>query len=214
VLFLVPFCALLDQNGRYLIEKCVLCVAPSIQACCFVYKLNLILVGLVLFLRLTYKLRLHIQVFSEACDRLKLPLSFYCEEVLLVGNPMMEGGAQSAREVDEIAKLFNVRPAVAVGIEATCSRVASMMPHCRILHLAMHGNLDEKQSENAYVPGVLVLGAGDGTYIYTQFHCQTYNYYCEIIARGKPRIVQQAVMGVFGPQIFNACSLLECNWQC
>jgi len=104
-------------------------------------------------------------VFSETCG-LKRPLSSDSKEVLIVGNPWMDGKfwqlPSAEREAREIAQLFDAKPII--GRKATCSRVASLMPDCRIIHLATHGSLAEKQSEAAYIPGALVLSDDDGMY--------------------------------------------------
>ena len=67
---------------------------------------------------------------------------------------------QSPRqEVEEIAKFFNVRPVV--GRDATRKSVVTRMSNCRIIHFATHARLAEKQSEDEYIPGALVLGVDD-----------------------------------------------------
>ncbi len=115
-LFLVPFAALQDKEGKYLIEKHTILTAPSIQV-----------------LDLTRKQRQRV-ANSTAKD------------VLVVGNPspMPKPFAPleyAAPEAKAIANLLNTNPII--GTEATESAIVAQMPNARIIHLATHGLFDD-----------------------------------------------------------------------
>ena len=129
-LFLVPFAALKDQLGKYLIEKHTILTAPSIQV-----------------LQLTHQERQRVRAIH------KLSL----QDALVVGNPTMPsvppahgetpqplpslpGAEQEARA---IAPLLNTKPII--GSYATKSAIVQQLPNARIIHLATHGLLDEIQ---------------------------------------------------------------------
>ena len=122
-LFLVPFPALQNQAGEYLIEQHTILTAPSIQVLAFT---------------------------REKSDRLEdiPPLRIPESEILIVGNPIMPiveeqqlspllGAEQEARD---IGKLLNVTPLI--GPQATKSTVIEKMQSARIIHLATHGSFD------------------------------------------------------------------------
>lgn len=126
-LFLVPFPALQDEQGKYLIEKHTILTAPSIQV-----------------LDLTRKQKLGSQNSRQG-------------EVLVVGNPTMpkvalEPGKPLAqlpslpgaeREAKEIAPLFKTK--AITGSQATKAAIVQQMSKARIVHLATHGLLDDNQ---------------------------------------------------------------------
>ncbi len=125
-LFLVPFPALQDQEGKYLIEKHTILTAPAIQV-----------------LQLTHNQRANQEQAIEN------------GEILVVGNPIMPSvppypgekpqqlpslpGAEN--EAKAIASLFNTQPII--GNQATKSAIIQKMPEAKIIHLATHGLLDE-----------------------------------------------------------------------
>jgi CHAT domain-containing protein len=129
-LFLVPFPALKDKDGKYLIEKHTILTAPSIQV-----------------LQLTHEQRQRVGANSRS------PLQG--NDALVVGNPTMpsvppEPGqpAQplpslpgSEMEANAIAPLLNTKPLI--GNLATKSAIKQLMPKARIIHLATHGLLDD-----------------------------------------------------------------------
>lgn len=139
ILYLIPFPALQDQAGKYLIEKHTILTAPSIQ---------------VLDLTRQQKERLE-----------KTPKS----EVLVVGNPQMPffsfnrdnppqplaplPGAEE--EAIAIAKLFNTK--VLTGKAAQEATVVPLMPEAKIIHLATHGLLDELEYLDLDIPGAIAL---------------------------------------------------------
>jgi CHAT domain-containing protein/Flp pilus assembly protein TadD len=129
-LFLVPFPALQDKDGKYLIEKHTILTAPSIQV-----------------LQLTHEQR------QGVGARHVVPLQG--NDALVVGNPTMPfvppapgekpqqlpslPGAE--KEANAIAPLLNTK--AIIGSSATKSAIVQLMPKARIIHLATHGLLDD-----------------------------------------------------------------------
>ncbi len=128
-LFLVPFAALQDKQGKYLIEKHTILTAPSIQV-----------------LDLTQKQR---QKKGSG------EWGVGSGDALVVGNPTMPSvppapgekpqqlpslpGAEHEAQV--IAPLLNTKPLI--GKDATKIAIKQLMPKARIIHLATHGLLDD-----------------------------------------------------------------------
>jgi CHAT domain-containing protein len=128
-LFLVPFPALKDEQGKYLIEKHTILTAPSIQV-----------------LELTRKQRENLPPLTKGGTG---------GVNLVVGNPTMPSvppypgekpqqlaplpGAEA--EAKAIAPLLNTQPLI--GNQATESAVKQLLPKARIIHLATHGLLDD-----------------------------------------------------------------------
>ncbi len=127
-LFLVPFAALQDESGKYLIEKHTILTAPSIQV-----------------LELTRQQR----------ERVEAEASVPLQDALVVGNPTMPSVPSSPgekpqqldplpgaeREAKAIAPLLNTK--AIIGKDATKSAIEKLMPKARIIHLATHGLLDD-----------------------------------------------------------------------
>ncbi|AFW97184.1 TPR repeat-containing protein (plasmid) [Anabaena sp. 90] len=123
-LFLVPFPALKDESGQYLIEKHTILTAPSVQV-----------------LQLTRQQQAKV---NQAA----------LQEVLVLGNPTMPSlphrmGEQpqplnslpgAKKEAEAIALLFQT-PAI-TGSNGTKKVIVEKMPKARIIHLATHGLLD------------------------------------------------------------------------
>jgi CHAT domain-containing protein/uncharacterized protein HemY len=132
-LFLVPFPALQDKNGKYLIEKHTILTSPSIQV-----------------LELTREKRQRIG---------KQPIQG--NNMLIVGNPTMPKippkigdepqqliplpGAE--REAKAIANLFKTQ--ALIGNQATETEVTQRLPQARLIHLASHGIFDDVQGLNS-----------------------------------------------------------------
>jgi CHAT domain-containing protein/Flp pilus assembly protein TadD len=140
-LHLVPFAAILDGNGRYLVDRFSLQISPSIDA-----------------LRFTSA----VAAPSRAADPGKR---------LVVGNPLMPQVHDSAtgttlrlpslpgteREAKAVAELLGTRPLM--GADATKPRVVTELVAARVAHLATHGLLDDFGSG---VPGAVALAPGPG----------------------------------------------------
>jgi CHAT domain-containing protein/Flp pilus assembly protein TadD len=142
-LFLVPFPALQDKDGKYLIEKHTILTSPSIQV-----------------LDLTRKQRQRIG---------NKPIEG--NNTLIVGNPTMPRvppksgdtpeqliplpGAE--REAEAIAKLFKTQ--ALTGNQATETEVTQRLPQARLIHLATHGLFDDVQGLNSSI--ALALSPGN-----------------------------------------------------
>ncbi|MGK7901619.1 MAG: CHAT domain-containing protein [Hormoscilla sp.] len=142
-LFLVPFPALQDEAGKYLIEKHTILTAPSIQV-----------------LDLTHKQR---RATARQNSR----------EVLVVGNPTMpkvspfpgEAPQQlsplpgAEKEAKEIARMFNSK--ALIGSQATESAIVQKMEGARIIHLATHGSFDPYRGIGSWI-ALASEGENDG----------------------------------------------------
>ena len=136
-LFLVPFPALMDASGKYLIEKHTIMTAPAIQV-----------------LELTNK---------NNAQKLNLN-SLKPKDLLVVGNPTMPivgippvqlsplKGAET--EAKAIAQLFNTT--ALTGNQATKSTVLQKISSARVIHFATHGLLDGKDF-GELTPGAIAL---------------------------------------------------------
>jgi CHAT domain-containing protein/Tfp pilus assembly protein PilF len=138
-LFLLPFPALQDASGQYLIEKHTILTAPAIQV-----------------LDLTRQQRQRLGEHTE-------PLQG--KDVLVVGNPTMPTlkvgetaqplaplpGAE--REALTLAKLLNTQ--AIIGNQATKVDIVPQLPKARLIHLATHGLLDDIKKLG--VPGAIAL---------------------------------------------------------
>ncbi|MDJ0731511.1 MAG: CHAT domain-containing protein [Crocosphaera sp.] len=147
ILFQLPFAALQDAEGKYLIDKHTLITAPSIQSLFF-----------------TQQNAQRIQTENKS------------KEILMVGNPTMPqdplGPEQQSlsplfgaeTEVDQLAKMFQtfnlfdkIEPLK--GDSATETRVIEKMPNAQIIHFATHGLLDEIHGIGS--PGVLAFATDE-----------------------------------------------------
>jgi CHAT domain-containing protein/Tfp pilus assembly protein PilF len=142
-LFLIPFPALQDEQGKYLIEKHTILTAPSIQV-----------------LNLTRQARQSLPPVTQS-------------NVLVVGNPTMPTlrlnpdqppqalsplpGAE--QEALAIAELLKTQPLI--GNAATEAAIVQQLPQARSIHLATHGLLDEVKSLNLGIPGAIALAPGN-----------------------------------------------------
>lgn len=129
-LFSVPFAALQDEQGKYLIEKHTILTAPTIQVLNFTHKQkkgsgDVLVVGNPTM----YKIKV-----GELEQDLK-PLA----------------GAE--KEAIQIAKLFNIEPLI--NSKATKTVVMEKMQRARIIHLATHGLLNDFKGFG--VPGAIAL---------------------------------------------------------
>lgn len=136
-LFLIPFAALKDANGKYLIEQHTILTAPSIQT-----------------LALTQRHTPPSQPPRAA-------------DVLVVGNPTMPSLPDltdladlpaAKQEAETIARLFDTQPLL--GAAATETQVVQQMAQAQIIHLATHGLLqygNPQASGISDIPGAIVL---------------------------------------------------------
>ena len=145
-LFSIPFAALQDESGRYLIEQHTLSTTPSAQ-----------------ILQFTQQQRL-----SKAAQPRSAPL--------ILGNPTMpevrlspDGPAQilsslpgAEREAIDIAQLLNT--SALVGDQATETAIKQKLPDAQLIHMATHGLLEYGRPEDSGVldiPGAIALTPDD-----------------------------------------------------
>jgi CHAT domain-containing protein len=147
-LFLVPFAALVDSQGQYLIQQHTILTAPSIQV-----------------LDLTRQQR---QRISKIYGQLGQPL--------VVGNPIMpalwDPNTGQTSQLPPLAGAEQESIAIASAIatqpllrqEATETIVKQRMPQARMIHLATHGLLDYGDPNESGVrdlPGAIALAPSD-----------------------------------------------------
>jgi CHAT domain-containing protein/lipopolysaccharide biosynthesis regulator YciM len=129
-LFLVPFAALQDDQGQYLIDQHTLSTAPSIQT-----------------LQLTHEKAKLAQTNGN-----KLIVGDPTMPLLESGQlPDLPGARQ---EAIDIAKILNTQPLL--GAQATKAAVVKQMPTAAVIHLATHGLLGDVKGD---VPGAIVFAA-------------------------------------------------------
>ncbi|MGI0491533.1 CHAT domain-containing protein [Alkalinema pantanalense CENA528] len=127
-LFFVPFPALKDEQGRYLIEKHTLSTAPSIQT-----------------LQLTREQAKKAQVKGT-------PLVVGDPKMPIFEGAPLTNLPGARQEAIAIAKLLNTQPLI--GEQATKSTVLNQMKSASIIHLATHGLLNQNKDK---VPGAIAL---------------------------------------------------------
>ncbi len=145
LLLLLPFPALPDASGQYLIEKHAILTAPAIQ-----------------LLDLTHQQRQRLDA--------RYPESVKGNKALIVGNPTMptlkfedvvEQLAplpEAEREAEAIAHLLNAE--AVTGNRATEAAIVQQLPQARLVHLATHGLLSEIQDFG--IPGAIALAPSPG----------------------------------------------------
>ena len=138
-LFLVPFAALQDSSGNYLIEKHTILTAPSIQV-----------------LSLTKKQ----QQLSSGKGALVVGNPTMPSVSFNTNHPpeKLESLPYSETEAIAIAQLLNAEPLT--GDKATKVAVLQQIERARIVHLATHGILDDV--EGLGVPGFIALAPSNG----------------------------------------------------
>ena len=149
-LFLVPFAALQDSDGTYLIEQHTILTAPSIQ------------------------------VLGLAHEAAQSRTTSINKNTLIVGNPTMpevtiptENGdlnqiqlsplPGAGREAQAVARFLNTEPLT--DSAATEIRIKKLLPSADIIHLATHGLLDYGDPQASGVrdlPGAIALAPGNG----------------------------------------------------
>jgi CHAT domain-containing protein len=129
-LFLVPFAALQDDQGQYLIDQHTLSTAPSIQT-----------------LQLTHEKAKLAQTSGNSLivGNPTMPILEYKQL------PNLPGARQ---EAIDIAKILNTQPLL--GAQATKAAVVKQMPTAAVIHFATHGLLGDVKGD---VPGAIVFAA-------------------------------------------------------
>jgi CHAT domain-containing protein len=132
-IYKVPFNALMNANGRYLIEDYNISISPSI------------LVSKLLDDKINNKPVFIKNVLVVGNPRMpQLQRSYYS---LPMTPPPLKG---TEREAEEIANLYRVKPLI--GKEATERMIRKNMPFANIIHIATHGY---EQTVTGSVEGVL-----------------------------------------------------------
>lgn len=138
ILFLVPFAALQNGEGKFLVEQYTVMMAPSIQV-----------------LQLTQtrsKKSLHISSEALVVGNPKMPT------IPLTDPPVeLPDLAWAKTEVNAIAPLLQTQPIT--GAAATKVKIVERMPKARLIHLATHGLLDDIRQLG--VPGAIALAPSD-----------------------------------------------------
>ncbi len=177
-LFMVPFAALQDPQGKYLIENHTISTAPSIQSLTFTRSL---------------------------ARKYHFGYQHHPRPALVVGNPTMPivnnqplsplPGAE--QEAIDVAKLLNTSPLL--GAQATKSAILEQMPKARIIHFATHGLLDTIDQD---IPGAIALAPnGKDTGILTAAELLNLNITPELVVlsacdTGRGTITGDGVMGL------------------
>jgi CHAT domain-containing protein len=138
LLFLVPFAALKDATGKFLIEKHTISLAPSIQV-----------------LDLTYQLRKQQGVTKNTASTVIVGNPTMPKVVNEVGEPPEELPPLpgSEEEAKAIAQLFGTK--ALIGGNANKSTVLQKMSNSRVVHLATHGLLSDFLGLG--IPGAIAL---------------------------------------------------------
>jgi len=177
-LFLIPFPALCDASGRYLIEKHTILTAPSIQVLGITASLrkqkqkgdhifasgDVLVVGNPTMPRISLKIEPPTQLSSPQTIKIEESLctaysggdygkSLLLQNYLQSLRPLP--GAE--REAKEIASLMNTQ--AIIGDQATKVTILQQMPSSRIIHLATHGLLDD--FERLGIPGAIALAPSE-----------------------------------------------------
>src|SRR4028118_777886 len=182
-LFLVPFVALQDPTGQYLIEKHTILTAPAIQ-----------------ILQLTRQSR-------QKVRQLSLPNN------LVVGNPTMPKIGTpprqllplpgSEQEAITIAQLLNTKPIT--GSQATKASIVQQMLKARIIHLATHGLLNEVKRRD--LPGAIALApSGNDDGLLTSSEILDLKLNAELVVlsacnTGRGKLTGDGVLGLSGALI-------------
>jgi len=140
-LFLVPFPALQDEDGKYLIEKHTILTAPSIEV-----------------LGLTHKKRQQLPDSVQGALVVGNPTMPKVKTRAGKTPEQLSNLPHAETEAVEIAQLLNTQPLT--GDNATKAAIVPKLPQTRIIHLATHGLLDDFKGLG--IPGAIAL-APSGT---------------------------------------------------
>jgi len=140
-LFLVPFPALQDEDGKYLIEKHTILTAQSIQV-----------------LSLTRKKRQQLPDSVQGALVVGNPTMPKVRTRAGKTPEQLSNLPHAETEAVEIAQLLNTQPLT--GNSATKAAIVPKLPQTRIIHLATHGLLDDFKGLD--IPGAIAL-APSGT---------------------------------------------------
>jgi CHAT domain-containing protein/Tfp pilus assembly protein PilF len=132
-LFLVPFAALQDQQGKYLIEKHTILTAPAIQV-----------------LELTHQARQKVSGKGVLVMGNPTMPSLPDKTGQLYQLPSLPGAETEAKAIAQLLQTTAI-----TGNDATKANILQQLKSARIAHLATHGLLDDFQASG--VPGAIAL---------------------------------------------------------
>jgi CHAT domain-containing protein len=129
-LFRVPFPALQDEKGKYLIEQHTILTAPSIQV-----------------LQLTHQQR----KLASGKDFLIVANPTMPSVSNKIGEPptQLDPLPEAEKEAIEIASLFKTK--AIIGKDATKVNILQQISKARIIHLATHGQVDDNQALESWI---------------------------------------------------------------
>lgn len=146
-LFLVPFPALKDKDGKYLIEKHTILTAPSIQ---------------VLDLTQAWKQRRNRERGeNSAIKRFQSSALIVGINISKLPNIQLKPLLNAEEEANNIAQMLNTT--AIVGEQATEANILKQLPKAKLVHLATHGLLEYGGQDSASsgkdleIPGAIVL---------------------------------------------------------
>ncbi|WP_414621526.1 CHAT domain-containing protein [Calothrix sp. CCY 0018] len=143
-LFLIPFAALQDNNGKYLIEKHTISTAPSVQALDLLYQRKIKRQGEQSFVPGNIKGDELLIVGNPTAPKVSLTKGDFCKPPSLPG---------AEKEAKNIAQIFKTQPLT--GDAATETVIVNKMSQARIIHLAAMAYPEDCKTDNS--PGVIAL---------------------------------------------------------
>jgi CHAT domain-containing protein/Flp pilus assembly protein TadD len=135
-LFLVPFPALQDATGKYLVEKHTILSAPAIE-----------------LLDLIQKQQQRIQGLTK--DVLIVGNPTMPKIVVQSGKPPQQLPPLPGAEKEALAIASLLKTQAIIGKDASKVKIVQQLPKARLIHLATHGLLDDVQSLG--IPGAIAL---------------------------------------------------------
>jgi CHAT domain-containing protein len=137
-LFLLPFAALQDLSGKYLVEKYPILTASSIQT-----------------LSLTQQPQQNFSSKTRIQPTEALIVGISDQQIIqLAGKPViLDPLPATATEAQSIAQIFKAK--ALLGEKALKAAVVARMPQAKVIHLATHGLLDDFKGME--IPGAIAL---------------------------------------------------------
>ncbi|MCL1467825.1 CHAT domain-containing protein [Argonema galeatum] len=178
-LFLVPFVALLDAQGKYLIEKHTILTAPSIQVLDLTHQQRQLVSGKDILIVGNPNMPSIAPKFGETPQKL----------------PSLPG---SEAEAKTIAQLFNTQ--ALTGNDATKLAILQLLPKARIIHLATHGLLDDFTGLG--IPGAVALApSGNDNGLLTSSEILDLKLHAELVVlsacdTGRGKLTGDGVIGL------------------
>ncbi|WP_249069865.1 CHAT domain-containing protein [Argonema antarcticum] len=178
-LFLVPFVALLDAQGKYLIEKHTILTAPSIQVLDLTHQQRQLVSGKDILIVGNPNMPSIAEKIGETPQKL----------------PSLPG---SETEAKTIAQLFNTQ--ALTGNDATKLAILQLLPKARIIHLATHGLIDDFTGLG--IPGAVALApSGNDNGLLTSSEILDLKLHAELVVlsacdTGRGKLTGDGVIGL------------------